>query len=180
MPSDNVYDLRVVENVNILPEITSIVEDALVDSGTSIMNEINVSFDSTSNDVDEIVESNISTEPSKSFEFPCADYEFMVFPAELFSSESSEFFAMIQLMIFGVSSFIGCLEFVPKSSIPPLEWLEVCPPRHHVYIICASIRVMPRVSTALHLFVAHDDNLTRQIAICNDNYKFVAYSCSFL
>ena len=104
MPSDNVYDLRVVEDVNILPEITSIVEDALVDSGTSIMNEINVSFDSTSNDVDEIVESNIPTEPSQSFEFSCADY--MIIRTDLFSSESSEFLVMIQQMIFGISFFL--------------------------------------------------------------------------
>jgi len=45
--------------------------------------------------MDEIVESNISTEPSKSFEFLCADYEFMVVTTESSPSESSEFLAMI-------------------------------------------------------------------------------------
>jgi len=63
VPSDNIDDSKVVEDVNILPEITSIIEDTLVDSGTSINDEIHVSFDSTSDEVDEIVESNISTVP---------------------------------------------------------------------------------------------------------------------
>jgi len=38
---------------------------------------------------------------------------------------------------------------------------------------------MFRVFTALHLPVAHDDNLTRQIAICNDNYNIFAYRYSY-
>jgi len=55
-----------------------------------------VSSNSTNDDVDEIVESNIPAVPSKSFEFPCANYEFMVVPAELSSSESSEFLTMLK------------------------------------------------------------------------------------
>jgi len=51
----------------------------------------------------------------------------------------------------------------------------VCPPMHPVYIIFSSLGVMSRVSTPLHLPVAHNDNLTRQIAIYNDNYKFIAH-----
>ena len=47
-------------------------------------------FDCISDDVNEIVESNIPTEPSKSFELLCADYEFMVV-----TIESSELLAMI-------------------------------------------------------------------------------------
>ena len=39
-----------------------------------------MSSDSTNNDVDEIVESYIPTEPSKSFEFSCVEYSFMVVP----------------------------------------------------------------------------------------------------
>jgi len=54
-----------------------------------------VSSDNTSDDMDEIVESNITTELIKSFEFPCTDYEFMIVPIELSSSESSEFTAII-------------------------------------------------------------------------------------
>ena len=36
------------------------------------------------------------------------------------------------------------------------------------------------MSTALHLPVTYDDNLTKQIAICNDNYKFAAYAYNIL
>jgi len=49
--------------------ITSIVEDTLVNLSTSIIDEVYVSSDSTSNDVNEIVGSNIPVVPSKSFEF---------------------------------------------------------------------------------------------------------------
>ena len=80
-----------------------------------------MSSNSISDSVDEIVKSNIPVVPSKSFEFPCVEYEFMVIPAELSSSESSEFLVMIQHVISGVFSFTGCLEFVSKSSIPLLE-----------------------------------------------------------
>jgi len=41
--SDNVDDSKVVEDVNILPEITSIVEDTLVDFGIPIIDELHVS-----------------------------------------------------------------------------------------------------------------------------------------
>jgi len=107
--------------------------------------------DSTNDKVDEIVKSNILVEPSKSFKFPCANYRFMVVPTELSLNESSEFLAMIQQIISGISSFTGYLEFVSRSSIPLLERLDVCPPRHPVYIIFLFLGVMPRVSTALHL-----------------------------
>jgi len=73
VPNDNVDDLTVLEDVNTLPEITSIVKDTLVDFGTSIIDKVHVSSDGTSDDVDEIVASNISVVPNKSFEFPCAD-----------------------------------------------------------------------------------------------------------
>ena len=56
----------------------------------------------------------------------------------------------------------------------------MCPLRHPVYIMFPSLRVIPRVSTPLHLHIAHDDNLTRQIAICNDNYKFATYPYNIL
>ena len=82
---------------------------------------------------------------------------------------------MIQQIIFCVS-FTDCLEFVPKSSIPPLERLDVCHTRHP-YIFFPSLGVMPRVPTALHLSIAHDD-ITRQLANCDENYKFYAYSYS--
>ena len=50
---------------------------------------------------------------------------------------------------------------------------------HPIYIILSSIEVMSRVSIALHLPAVHD-NLTRQIVICNDNYKFATYTYSIL
>jgi len=93
--SDNVDDSKVVEDVNILPEITSNVEDTLVDSGTLIIEEVHVSSNRTSDDVDELVESNMHAIPSKSFRFSCADYDFIVVPIKCSSSESSEFFTMI-------------------------------------------------------------------------------------
>jgi len=61
-----------------------------------------VSSNSTSNDVDEIVESNILAEPSQLFEFSCVDCQLMIVPTELSSSESSEFFVTIHQMIFDI------------------------------------------------------------------------------
>ena len=57
-------------------------------------------------------------------------------------------------MIYVVSSFTGCLEFMPKYNITPLEGLDVCPFRHSVYIIFPSLGAMTRVSTALTTEVA--------------------------
>jgi len=99
----------------------------------------------------------IPAEPCKSFEFSCADYGFMVVLAALSFSESFGFPAMIQHMIFDISFFTGYLEFVPKSSIRPVERLDVCP-RHPVYIIFPFIHAY----SVLYLPVAHD-NLTKQI-----------------
>ena len=78
----------------------------------SIIDKAHVSSDSISDDVDEIVESNILVEPSKLFEFPCADYGVYGRPTKLSSSESSEFLVMIQQIISSVSLFTSCLEFV--------------------------------------------------------------------
>jgi len=41
-----------------------------------------MSSDSISDDVDEIVKANIPAVPSKSFEFSCAEYSFMIVPTE--------------------------------------------------------------------------------------------------
>jgi len=54
------------------------------------------SSDSTNDDVNELVESNIPTVPSKSIKFSYPEYTFMVVPIESYSSESLEFFARIQ------------------------------------------------------------------------------------
>ena len=42
-------------------------------------------FDSISDDVNEIIEPNISAVPSKSFELSSAEYSFMVLPIDSFS-----------------------------------------------------------------------------------------------
>ena len=43
-----------------------------------------------------------------------------------------------------------------------------------------SLRVMPIVPSALHLLVLHDDDITRQLANCDENYKFFIYPYSML
>jgi len=117
-----------------------------------------------------------SSGPSES---PRVDYDFMVIPSELSSSESSEFCAIIQQVISSVSSFTGCLEFVSESSITPLAGLDVCPPRHPRYIIFSSLRVM--LECLLHcICLTHIDDITKPIAIYNENYKFDAYPYSIL
>jgi len=84
------------------------------------------------------------------------------------------------LYVLSSASFTSCLEFVPKSIISSLERLVVCPFRHPVYIISPPIGVLPRVPTVLHLHVALDDDFTRQLANCDENYKFLVFSCSIL
>jgi len=108
---DNIDDSKVVEDAHVLSKTANIIEDITVNSDTLIIDEVHVSYDSTSDDVDKIVEANTLIVPSKSFEFPCAEYSFMIVPIESYSSEALEFFAMIQRVISNVTSF-GCLEFV--------------------------------------------------------------------
>ena len=105
-------------------------EDTLVDSSTPIIKEVHVSSNSTSDDVDELVESNIPAMPSKSFEFSCAGYGFMVVSNKSSSSESFKFFVMIQQVI-STASFSGCLEFISESGLP-LAGIVVCHPRHPI------------------------------------------------
>ena len=112
-----------------------------------------MSSDSTSDDVNEIVESNIPALPSTSIEFPCPEYTFMVVPTVSYFSESPEFFFRIQEMVPSVFSFAGHLKFFSKSNLSLVK-LGVCHPKHHIYLILLSLGVMLRVPTALHLFVA--------------------------
>jgi len=58
------------------------------------------------------------------------------------------------------------------SSISLSEFVT-CPTRHPTCLIFILLEVILRVSTALHLPVAYDD-ITRQLAKDNDNYKFFA------
>ena len=126
VPTDDVDDSKVIEEVHVPSKTLSIIEDTSVCADTLVNNEIYMSSDSASNDVDEIVESNTTIMPSKPFESPCAEYSFMVVSIN--------------------SSFRGHLNFLPKSnrwllilllrvvqslseSHIPLS-LDVCPFRH--------------------------------------------------
>ena len=72
------------------------------------------------------------------------------------------------------TSFSGCLEFVSESKVPPSTGIDVSPPKHATSLILPSLGVMFRIPTALHLLVAHIDDITWPIAVCNDTYKFAA------
>jgi len=137
-----------------------------------------MSSDSIIDEENKIVESNIPAVPSKLIEIPCPEYAFMVVPTESYLSESPEFLAKIQQMVSSASSFSVCLEFVSESNVP--QSLDVCPPRHPIYLIIPLLGVMSRMPTALHLHVAYIDDIIRLIAICNDTYKFVAFLYSTL
>ena len=63
------------------------------------------------------------------------------------------------------ASFTGRLEFIPESN--SLAEFDVCHPKYLISLILSLLGVMSRVSTALHLSVAHIDDITRLIAICN-------------
>ena len=138
-----------------------------------------MSSDSTSGDVNEIVEPTIIVVPSKSFESPCAEYSFMIVPTHSYSTESSEFFSMIQHVISSAFSFTDHLGFIPESSLSLAEF-DVCHSKHHIYLILSSLGVLLRMPTALHLPVVHNDNITRLKEIYNDTDKLVAYSYSIL
>ena len=75
-----------------------------------------------------------------------------------------EFIFMIHQVLSGASSFSNCLEFVLESSLL-LVGFDVCPPKHPIYSLFSSLGVM---SIALHFPVTHD-NITKQLANCNDN-----------
>ena len=86
-----------------------------------------------------------------------------------FSNQPSKFLSIIHREF--LTFFNRCWEMCPESSIPLSESV-VCATRHLTCPIFASLEVMPRVSTAVHLLVAYDD-ITRQLANDNDNYKFL-------
>ena len=66
-----------------------------------------------------------------------------------------------------------------ESNVLLSTGLDVCPLRHVISFILPSLGVMSRIPTVLHLPIAHID-ITRLIVICNDTYKFVAYSYCIL
>jgi len=95
VPTNDVDDSKTVEDVYISFKIASITEDIATGSDTLIIDEIHTSFDSTSDDVDEIVEPNTPIVHSKPFKPPCAKYSFMVIPIDSSFRESPEFLAKI-------------------------------------------------------------------------------------
>ena len=116
MPSDDVDDSKVVENVHVHSEISSVVEDPLVNPATPIIDESHVSSAGT-NDVKVLVDSStpISDETyvhednqgSQKIEI-----EFIVATPSVFSSTKSlEFLNMIYHVNSSASFFSGCLEF---------------------------------------------------------------------
>jgi len=86
------------------------------------------------------------------------------------SNRPLEILSMIHRVFSSFSSFSGCLEMCPEFSIPLLEFIA-CPTRHPTCLIFTSLEVMPRVSSALHF------DITMQLTIDNDNYKF--FTCSY-
>ena len=60
MPIDDVDVSKVVEDVHVLSKTASITKDISDGSDTLIIDEVHISFDSTNDDVNEIVEPNIS------------------------------------------------------------------------------------------------------------------------
>jgi len=94
------------------------------------------------------------------------------------SNQPLEFLTIIHQVISDYYFFSVCLEMYPESSILLSKFIAY-PTRHPICPIFASLEVMPRASTALHLPFAYNDS-TRQLANCNDNYKFFAYPYSIL
>jgi len=64
--SDDVDDSKIVEDVHVSPKTASITGDILVGSSTPIFDEAHVSSDSTDDDMNDIVESNIPALASQS------------------------------------------------------------------------------------------------------------------
>ena len=95
MSPNDVDDSKVVEDVHVSPKTASIIEDISVGSNASTIDEIHVSSDGSSDDMNEIVWSNTPTMPSKPFESHCAEYSFMVIPIDSSFSESPEFLVKI-------------------------------------------------------------------------------------
>jgi len=106
VPSNDVDDSKVVEDVHVPHNVVSITEDISFGFGTPIFDEAHVSFESTGDDVNDIVEPNTPAVPSKSFGLLCAKYSFMVVPIDSSSSESLEFLAKIQQMVSSAFFFL--------------------------------------------------------------------------
>jgi len=132
MPSDDVNNSKIVENVKVPSENTSVVDDVYVPSKISrlvkeplvnlsapISDENHVSSVDIS-DIDVLVKSSTHiTDESYVYEDDQesqeTEIESIVATLSMsFSSESLEFIAMLHEVSSGVSSFSGCLKFSPK------------------------------------------------------------------
>ena len=146
--------MRVVDDVYVSLTITSVFEDPLTNSDAQIIDEIYEFSSSTSDDVNVRVEcsthipTDVHTHDNDTSD---AEYEPVVeFTVTTFSyppsSQPLEFFTMIHQEVFGFfSSFSGCLEICPESSVSLTEFVaHLC--RHPIYPFCLHLRVMPRIS----------------------------------
>jgi len=93
--TDDVDDSKVTEEFHVPSKTLIIIEDTSVCADTLVNDEIHMSSDSVSDDVDEIVESNTPTVPSQSFKSPCVEYSFMVVPIDSSLRESTKFLIKI-------------------------------------------------------------------------------------
>ena len=121
----------------------------------------------------------------KSSEFSCVDCVNVVAPSFSSFSESVKLFTMIPRVSPIISSFSDSLELfsgfghisVGPSDVIPLVVSDVHPLRKLIYLFVISFEILLSELVALHLPEMHDES-HKHITICNDNYKFVAYSHS--
>jgi len=126
----------------------------------------------------------ISSKPS---EFSHADCGYVIASNFSSSSESVKFFIVLHHDTLSVSSFSEYLELfsdfnhisVALIDVILLVVSDVCPRRKLIYLCVISLEVTPSESDALYLLTTHGE-ISRQIAISNDDYKFVAYPHSIL
>jgi len=96
MPSNDVGDLKVVNNLHLPYKTASITEDISVGFDKQIIDEIHMSSDRISDDMDEIVKLKTPAVLGKSFEFLVLNIILWSFQSIHLSSESPEFLTMIQ------------------------------------------------------------------------------------
>jgi len=129
----------------------------------------------------ERVDTSIVTS-SKPPEFSRAGCGYVIASNFFTSSESVKVFTMDHQVTPSVSSFSEYLELfldfshlsVSLSDVIPLAISDVRPPRKLIYLFVLSLGVTPSEYDALHLLVTHDE-ISKQIVIYNDDYKFAAY-----
>jgi len=165
VPSDDVDNSKVVDDVHVHSEISSIIEDTSIDPCLPILNEIPMSSESTTDVVDALVESNAHiTDETYVYKDDQESQEteigsIIATPSMSSSSKSLEFLAMLHQVSSGLSSFSGCLEFSPEffqisigpSDVIPLAVFEACHPRELSSVFPPSFGVTPRELIVLHL-----------------------------